>query len=41
MSTLTPPPSAPSTFSAGTSQSLKKIGQVFEPRIPSLSSLLP
>ena len=35
---LTPPPTAPSTFSAGTSQSANTSSQVSEPRMPSLSS---
>ena len=35
---LTPPPTAPSTFSAGTSQSSNTSSQVSEPRMPSLSS---
>ncbi len=38
MSTLTPRPTSPSTFSAGTSQSSKMSSQVSDPRIPSLSS---
>ena len=36
--TLTPLPSAPSTFSAGTSQSANTSSPVSEPRMPSLSS---
>ncbi len=38
MRTSTPLPSPPSTFSAGTSQSWKTSSQVFDPRMPSLSS---
>ena len=38
MSTFTPRPTWPSTFSSGTSQSSNTNSQVLEPRIPSLSS---
>ena len=38
MRTRAPSPTPPSTFSSGTSQSSKTSSQVFEPRIPSLSS---
>jgi len=38
MSTFTPSPSLPRMFSTGTSQSRKTSSQVFEPRMPSLSS---
>src|SRR6266568_2946588 len=38
MSTRAPPFTRPSTFSSGTAQSRKTSSQVFEPRMPSLSS---
>jgi hypothetical protein len=38
---LTPLPTTPSTFSAGTSQSANTSSLVSEPRMPSLSSFCP
>jgi len=38
MSTFTPLPTLPRTFSSGTSQSSNTSSQVSEPRMPSLSS---